>query len=168
MAETLTLERLKAVLRYEPETGLFFWLEGNRWRRKSLLAGGNTESGYSNIWVEGKRYFSHRLAWFYMTGEWPNPECDHRDGNRSNNRIVNLREATPLQNSHNMKMRKDNLIGLKGVYRRKQRGKYSARIHIFGKHTHLGQFDCPAAAHFAYVIAASQNFGEFARGGSNS
>lgn len=158
----LTHERLLTVLRYDPETGLWFW----RIKRGGCRAGDqagtlDAATGYIKIYLDGRNYWAHRLAFFYMTGRWPNPECDHKDTVRHHNRWANLREGTRSQNEANTKIRKGNITGLKGVSIKD--GKYAARLMVNCKEQWLGFFDCPAAAHFAYTIAADKSFGEFAR-----
>jgi len=111
--------------------------------------------------INGCVYGAHRLAWFHETGEWPAAQIDHRNLNRDDNRFSNLRAATNAQNQANCRMRPNNMRGLKGVSRNKK--KWRARVKIGGKDINLGQVDCPAVAHFMYVIAADKLFGEYAR-----
>lgn len=159
----LTHERLLAVLRYEPGTGLWFW----RVRRGGMKAGDQAGTldpltGYIKIYIDGVNYYAHRLAWFYVYGVWPDPEIDHKDTVRGNNKWENLREGTRSQNEANIKVRSANPTCLKGVTLRKD-GKFASRLMVNYKERWLGLFDCPAAAHFAYVIEADKAFGEFAR-----
>jgi hypothetical protein len=106
---------------------------------------------------------AHRLAYLYMTGEWPPAGIDHRDTNRSNNRWNNLRAATQLQNSTNSSIRIDNTSGYKGVYWHIGARKWRAQIVSKGKIHLLGYFSTPQAAHRAYCEAAIRLHGEFAR-----
>lgn len=154
---------LKQVLDYDPSTGAFTWLV----RRRSTRPVG-TLAGYVHpvqgrlfIYVMGKNYIASRLAWYWMTGEWPDGEIDHKDRNPLNNRWDNLRRATKSQNGANRGIRPDNSVGLKGVKR--CRGKYQGRIRVHGKEIHLGTYDTPDEAHAAYVNAASHYFGDYAR-----
>lgn len=96
-----------------------------------------------------------------IAGEWPTGDIDHKDTNRSNNRWDNLRPATRSQNLSNSGAKPFNPIGLKGVS--VFRDKWQSSISDNYRKVHLGTFDCPAAAHFAYIIAADNQFGEFAR-----
>ena len=163
----LTQEYLKSILHYDPETGVFTWLhrhdvDGRTNGRYAGNIAGSPSIGYISIGINGRRYQAHRLAFLYMVGRWPNPECDHQDTNRENNRWANLRESTSSQNKANTSKRSHSRQLLKGT-RERTSSSWQAYISINKKRAHLGTFDCPAAAHFAYLIAADQNFGKFAR-----
>lgn len=157
----LSHSELQRLLRYEPETGKFFW------RQKINHAGGeagwvNPETGYRIIKVGGVKVMAHRLAWFYVRGTWPNHRIDHKNGVRDDQRIDNLREASDRQNKANEKVRKDNRLGVKGVSR-SQNGWYDARIWDGKKNIHLGRYPKLEEAKAAYDAAARRMFGEFAR-----
>jgi hypothetical protein len=160
----LTQERLKELLTYDPATGVF----RNRIDRGHVKAGavaGNTHSTkrYRYISIDSRRYFAHRLAWLYMTGEWPKDQIDHINCIRDDNSWSNLREATNSQNHANIGKRRDNKTGYKGVFRRKDTGKYSARIRINGVQVHLGHFGTAEEAAAIYAEAANVAFDDFAR-----
>jgi hypothetical protein len=158
----VTRARLRALLRYDRETGEFNWLKPRgRKIRAGDLAGSLTEDGYRRIWIEGRHYRAHRLAWLYMTGECCPLLIDHRDGNPSNNRWSNLRKVTLSQSSANRRLHRNNVCGLKGVSR-KGSG-WRATIHKNRRKHYLGVFPTPQAAHAAYAKAARKLFGEFAR-----
>jgi len=147
----LTQERLKIFLYYDAENGHFI----NRVRRGSrgapgAVSGSITKNGYVEVQVLGKRYYAHRLAWFYVHGIWP-PQVDHCNGVRSDNRLANLRAADALCNAQNLPLRNKNTSGFTGAFR--MRGKWRAQIKIAGKQRFLGAFDTPEAAHEAYVRA---------------
>lgn len=111
--DTLTVAEVKEELHYDPLTGDWTWLENTRLAGKK--AGYTAKSdGYVRIWLKGKRYLAHRLAWFYMTGEWP-IEIDHKDRNRSNNEFGNLRNVTTSENHRNMPMSPRNTSGVNGI-----------------------------------------------------
>lgn len=156
----LTAERLRYLFRYNPETGQF-------WRRHPHAGYNiNREAGhvrkgmqYREIRVDQKLYLAHRLAWLYMTGEWPTDEIDHIDMDHGNNRWANLRAANRQQNQANTRARSP--LGLKGVS--KKRGRYRARISVGKQEIWLGMFDTPEEAHAAYRAAAEKIHGEFAR-----
>ncbi len=164
----LTAERLHEVLNYNPETGLFTWrvCMGNR-AMAGAVAGTPHANGCIHITVDRQIYKAHRLAWFYMTGEWPTAEVDHRDMNGSNNRWLNLRMATKSQNMANRGTQTNTSSGLKGAYRYKAGERYGkpwqAGIQVDGKKLHLGHFATAEEAHAAYCVAAKKYFGEFAR-----
>ena len=163
--ESLPLERLREVLHYDPETGVFIWLIRSAQKIKiGDIAGSlHKAGGYIYIRIGNFRYRAHRLAWLYMTGEWPEGEIDHRDLNRSNNRFNNLREATRQQNSANGPMRSTNTSGVKGVCWNKKSEKWLAQIGAEGKHFYLGEFDTLQEATRVRQAAAERLHREFMR-----
>lgn len=161
---TVTYLRLREVLQYDPDTGVFVWLVSTSNRVKvGAVAGRIRSDGSVRIGFDGRLYLAHRLAWFSVHGCWPSAELDHLNRNPEDNRLCNLREATKTQNMWNTKRRCDNSTGFKGVIWSKQKRKFQARITINGEPRHLGFFDDPSRAHAAYVSAAQRHFGEFAR-----
>lgn len=163
MRSKVTRNRLMEVLVYRPDTGLFYWLETLSNRAVAGNKAGCIDNyGYLRIGLDGFTYPGHCLAWLYMTGEWPVPECDHRDVNPSNNKWGNLRQASRSQNRGNVRARSNNTTGFKGV-RLHWTGRYEAYITMKSKQKYLGGFDTPEEAHVAYMTAAKNYFGEFAR-----
>lgn len=162
--DDITHARLLEVLHYDPVTGEWTWIVRTSVRMHIGDKAGRIANGRRSIQVDGKRYYAYRLAVFYMTGEWPHEVVDHENLKKSDDRWENLRCATKMQNNANAVARSSNKCGLKGVSKNKG-GKFSAFIQVEKKNKYLGQFDCPVAAHFAYVIAADKAFGEFARAG---
>lgn len=175
----LTQAALKAVLEYNPETGVFTWKkrdlasfsdakyplrEHPRWntRHANTQAGTIDAKGYVRIKLCGRHQAAHRLAWLWMTGDWPALDIDHANLNKSDNRWSNLRLATRSQNTANRPPANNNTTGLKGVYWHTANQKWTAAVGNNGS-TYLGSFDCPAAASMAYQIAADKLFGQFAR-----
>ena|SRR3990167_376480 len=161
----LTHERLVEVLNYDPMTGLFSW-------RKRLaqivkvgaIAGSINGSGYRQIRIDGRVYKAHRLAWFYIHGEWPAHDMDHAAGRRQDNRLEKIRPATRSQNRANIGKHRNNTTGFKGVlFVRPHR--WRAVIKCEKRRYHLGYFDTPEEAHAAYAEKARELFGEFARAG---
>lgn len=141
MAQELTQERLKEVLHYAPETGVFTWKAQTSNRiRVGDVAGCTTHYGYRSIRVDGSRHRAHRLAYLYVHGEHPDGMLDHHDQDKGNNRISNLRPATKSQNALNTGLQANNTSGHKGVVWHKRDGKWLARITINKKHHHLGLF----------------------------
>lgn len=108
-------------------------------------------------------YTASRLAWLYMTGEWPENEIDHINLDRSDDRWLNLREATRAQNSFNTPRRSNNMSGAKGAYWHSQHRKWCAHIKIDGELKHIGLFATIDEAAAAYAAAAKLHRGEFAR-----
>ena len=151
--QELTAERLREVLNYDAETGIFTWLARTRNRvAVGDVAGSPDRYGYLRIKIDGRIHSAHRLAWLYVHGEWPKDQLDHINGIRTDNRITNLREATNAENGHNRrKPHSNNTTGYLGVKR--DRGRFQALIRLDGKQRYLGLFDTPEAAHAAYLEA---------------
>jgi Demerecviridae HNH endonuclease len=153
--------RLLSVLDYDADTGIMIWkkqLSGRR--RAGTVAGSIGGSGYWRIRIDGVEYLAHHLAWFYVYGVWPK-RLDHKDTDKLNNRILNLRPATVSQNAAN-KRRQKNISGFKGVQKRPN-DRWRAIIETRGKSLTLGTFGTPEEASAAYFKAAKRLFGEFAR-----
>jgi len=119
--------------------------------------------GYVIIHILGERFRASRLAWLYMTGQWPQHEVDHINGNRADDSWANLREADSSQQKMNTSIRSDNTSGVKGVYWNKRIGKWHARIKAYGVCTHLGYFENFDDAMSARKSAALKIHGEFAK-----
>lgn len=146
----LTQERLKQCLQYDSSTGIFT-------RHNGQIAGTSTGHGYIAICVDGVRYYAHRLAWLYVMGRWPQPQIDHKNGIRDDNRWENLREASIAQQRQNTAIRSDNRAGLKGVRWSKITERYQARITVNGVIHILGQgFVTAEEAHAAYLEAKAR------------
>ena len=161
--DTLTQTELKQQLHYDPYTGDFTRLVSNSGRvRAGSIAGCINAQGYNLISINYKRYLSHRLAFLWMTGAFPENMVDHINHKRAYNRWVNLRAATRSENLRNSRKRSDNTSGCKGVYFNKGAGKYVARIMANGVKKHLGLFDTPEEAHQVYCQAADKHYGKFA------
>lgn len=163
--QRLTAERLRAMLHYDPETGLFTRI-GTRKRRPNRAGGVGyvTPFGYLHIRINCCGMFSaHRLAWLYVYGEWPDGVIDHINGDATDNRIVNLRVATQAQNSANQGKQCRNTSGYKGVYWDKRRSKWMAQIGVQGRYKYLGRYDTAEEAHEAYREGCLRFHGEFAR-----
>lgn len=159
----LTQERLKEILSYNPETGVFT----NRIDRGNVkagaIAGGVDGKGYREVQIDGRKYQAHRLAWLYVYGEMPSGHIDHINYICTDNGIMNLRKATHAENMRNRAAPKNSTTGAKGVSWQKSAGKYRARITADGKSEFLGLFDTVEAASQAYADAAKRFHGEFAR-----
>jgi hypothetical protein len=160
MKNDLTAEELRNRLYYNPISGDLSWIDGPRAGRMSGCLCKTT--GYIHIKLNQYQYLAHRLAWLHHYGEWPIGWLDHRDRNRSNNSIDNLRECTPTQNHANAGNKSSNSSGFKGVSFDMRRGKFRADIRIGGKKKTLGYFHDPVAASRHYKMAAISAHGEFA------
>lgn len=148
----ITLKRLKQALSFRATTGIFYWRISTSNRVSVGDKAGSVSCGYIRMSIDGKDYLAHRLAWFYVYGEWPKMQIDHINGVRGDNRIKNLREATASINIQNQRnAQPHNKAGFLGVYF--DRGKYKAQIRANGSPRHLGRFITAEDAHRAYVIA---------------
>jgi hypothetical protein len=159
----LTQERLRELLHYDPDTGIFTWLVTHHRICVGDRAGYINRSGcqpWRYIMIDQRGYRASRLAWFYMTGEWPVPEIDHRDRNPINDAWDNLHLATSTQNSVNQRMRRDNRSGFKGVHPYGTR--FIARTRINGKYLHLGIFNTAEEAAAEYNRVRLTAHGEYA------
>lgn len=149
---SISPERLRELLVYDAETGVFTRRVGARSRQAGTIVGTRDSYGYLVTKIQRRMYKLHRLAWLYMTGEWPD-QIDHIDGIRDNNRWSNLRNVDGATNQQNQRRAQgDNRsCGLLGVTRLGDR--WMARILVAGKRVQIGSFSTPEAAHAAYVAA---------------
>lgn len=162
----ITQDALKALVSYDPETGIFTRLAAlspRASRHVGKQSGSrNKVTGYIEIHVGGAKHYGHRLAWIYAHGAIPEGmRVDHENQDRSDNRLANLRLATHADNLRNCKIRVDNTSGVKGVSFDSSRGKWVA---VVGRR-HVGRFDTLEAAAGARRAAAEQAFGAFASEG---
>ena len=142
---SITQERLKEVLDYDPETGHFAW-KVNRGRVKAGTPAGGVHTGITGlkhiqIMIDGSRYYAHRLAWLYSHGEFPPADTDHINKNGMDNRIENLRCVSHSKSLRNSTLSSNNTSGNVGVSWNKPVNKWVARIRVLGKRIHLGYFD---------------------------
>jgi hypothetical protein len=164
--KTLTAERLREVVSYNAESGVFTRLDrfarpegcGSIARRHR----GHVPA-YRLIGIDGEQYAAHRLAWLHFYGEWPKAEIDHINGDGLDNKIANLRLATPAQNRTNALAQKSSKTGFRGVHYHPGARRYRAQICKNNKVLHLGYYDTPEEAHAAYLKAAHEIHGEFVR-----
>jgi len=150
-------------MRYEAETGNFFWTAPRPKIQVGQLVGYKSKKGYIHTEINGKHYACHRLAWFYATGKWPECQIDHINRDRSDNRIENLRLASNGENRANSKT--TNKLGFKGVTFKKwlKEKPYEAKITFQKKVIYLGCYATPEEAHISYKNAAIKFHKEFAR-----
>lgn len=156
----VTQKRLRALLAYDPDTGVFIWrvdvytgrYQARLAAKQGDVAGSIGARGYRLIGVDGGLYRAARLAWFYVTGRWPRHDVDHVNGKRADDRLCNLRTATRSENNQNQrKPRSDNKSGFLGVC--PFRGKWHAQIRVAGRRHHLGYYKEPEEAHLVYLMA---------------
>jgi len=146
----LTAERLRSLLDYDPETGVFTRRVPLTGWKVGSVAGHICPDGYVRIGIDYVSYLSHRLAWYWVTGSWPLGVIDHFNGNKSDNRFANLRDVTLSVNQQNTrKASKNSSSGFLGVNFLK--GRWVSRITVNGRYVHIGRFDTAIEAHEAYL-----------------
>ena len=157
----LTHERLLQLIAYDRATGVMTWRVRRGRQKAGSVAGWTHSNGYVRVSIDGVEYYVHCLAVFYMTGEWPKGDVDHRDLTRGHNWWSNLRPASRSQNQANKLVRKDSTTGIKGVSPRGDR--FRAVLQVGGKRVLNRTFPTKDQAAAAYAQAAAEHFGEFAR-----
>lgn len=155
-SNSLNATRARELLEYDAATGVFTWKQTCRTSWAGKVAGTKHCKGYQQICLDGVVYLAHRLAWLYVHGEFPAGPLDHKDRNRTNNRIDNLRPVNGSQNQQNRVAQRNSTSGLKGVCWDKSRQKWSAHIRVDDKQKTIGRYDTREAAYAAYVRVASQ------------
>lgn len=159
----ITADELRNLLSYSPETGELRW-RGKSGVKAGSLAGKVSKYGYRIVRIWRHEYMAHRLAWLYMTGEWPVATVDHKNCDTLDNRWENLRAATHKQQAANRRVYSYSGTGLKGVKLKKDRRLcYEASIRRNNTTHYLGGFATPEEANAAYRAAAEKFDGEFAR-----
>ena len=172
-------ETLRELLRYEPGTGKLYWKERPRecfssdrtwkaWNTRYADQRAFTSAedrGYLRGAVFGTLFLAHRVAWAIAHGCWPEQDIDHINGDPSDNRLMNLREATRVENTRNRGKQRNNTSGYKGVGFHKASRKWRSYIVTSAGQKDLGLFNSPEEAHAAYVAAANKYHGEFANYG---
>lgn len=168
----LTHAKFLELVSYDPVTGKFSLRQATVRRPAGTVINKNQlkleDSGRkvrrTRIYLAGLCITAGRAAWFYMTGQWPEIEIDHRDNDGWNQAWVNLRESSRSQNQANTRRYKSNTSGKKCVFRSGKKSKpWRAQIQKDKRRISLGYFVTKDAAHAAYVQAAVQLFGEYAR-----
>ena len=150
----LTHKRLTQLMDIEPSTGSIT-------RRTTGKPAGATAK-YLTVMIDGEMIRGHHIVWFYVHRKWPE-QLDHINGDKLDNRIMNLREATKSQNHMNRSAQANCSSGYKGVSYHKSSGRWMARIGKDKKRIHLGYYPSPQDAANAYRVAALVEHGEFAR-----
>lgn len=153
-AEKMTAERLRELLHYEPQTGIFTWRVNNSVAKPGDRAGGGHGQGYRSIGLDYKKYLEHILAVLYMTGEWPDRDVDHENGIKDDNRWDNLIISTKSENNHNKGLHPRSKTGKIGVYR--HGNKFRARIQLAGKTMDIGLYNTIEEAAEARAKAAAE------------
>jgi hypothetical protein len=153
--DRISIDELKTVIFYDPNTGLFKWLISPRFNvpADSIVGRGYSPGGYLFIGYKKSRYRAHVLAWFYVYGVWPCGYIDHINGDKSDNRIANLRDCSRSVNAQNQrKPHSRNTTGLLGVTANGSKSRpFRAQINCSGRIQYIGIFDTPEKAHAAYL-----------------
>ncbi|WP_163570130.1 HNH endonuclease [Klebsiella pneumoniae] len=152
MEAEITQDELKALVRYDPDTGCFYHLVARKNVSVGDVAGGLDMEGYVRLRLNGRRYKAHRLAIFYMTGKWPKA-VDHKNKNRSDNRWCNIRPCSLAENNQNPGVSPKNKSGCAGVHWHGRQKKWIAAIQIDRKKLHLGSFSSKEDAEAVAVAA---------------
>lgn len=163
----ITQDYLKSILDYNPETGVFTWIESKRYGWVGKQAGSMRSDGYLKIKILNKNQLAHRLAYLYIHGCSPK-SIDHINGSRCDNRIENLRAADHSKNGMNKALSTLNTSGVKGVSLNKKLNKWAAYISVNNKRNHLGVFASVEDAEKAITEARNRLHGEFANHGEFS
>ncbi len=149
-----TKDEIVSVLSYDRDTGVFKWNTSKLKRVRNGDVAGFSTRGYIGIGLFGKQYKAHRIAWVIEYGEWPESELDHINGDRTDNRICNLRLANRFINNQN---KRRSAIGSSskyiGVCFSKSHNKWMSKVKINGKTHYLGIFDDEEKASIAYQKA---------------
>lgn len=158
----LTAQRLRELLSYDPDTGIFYWRVNRRGRAKAGSKAGTPHSdGYWEIGVDGKAYRAHRLAWLYVHGYTPKEMLDHINRNRLDNRIENLRKSENYLNMRNAGPYKQNSSGVRGVSWSDKSKRWVAAIMDRGRNFHLGSYksieEAAAARYAAECVLFTKN-----------
>lgn len=153
VARGITHEYVRSVLNYDPLTGFLTWKTQASNRVKAGDRAGWKSKGYREICLREASFYEHRIVWFHVFGEWPFEQLDHINGDRSDNRISNLRECSPSENRHNLTGVRSKGSGFRGVWLRRCNKKWCAAIQTDGMRLNLGSFDTQEAAHAVYLQA---------------
>jgi hypothetical protein len=162
-APDLDHSKLREILDYDQNTGIFSWKISVSRNIKVGQQAGSKKEGYRIIRVMGHRLYEHRLAWFYVYRTWPTKDLDHINASFDDNRIENLRETSESQNMANARLNKNNRSGFRGVFFNPRKGSWTARITQNRRKLYIGSYKTASEASDAYNRTARYLFGEFAR-----
>lgn len=162
----IDIPTLEECLSYDPNTGEFHYRL--IWWNSHLKPGDRAGSfkkrkGYRQIIFKGRWYQEHRLAWFFVHGRWPVDQLDHVNGDRADNRIANLREATNAQNARNRTTPRNSSTGIKGVHYNKKLEKWVVHAGSGRGKRYVGLYPSLLAAEIARGQASAIFHGKFAR-----
>lgn len=158
----INIKKLNKEIEYDELTGIL------RRRKSGKIAGSKNKNGYVKVFFDGKLHYAHRLAWCISNGFEPKDYIDHINGDKQDNSLANIREATPEQNQMNRVIGVNNKSGHTGVTFRSDRGKWRSQIYRKGKLIYLGLFSDKDDAAAAYREAAAFYGNDFFTKGVNS
>lgn len=161
--DSISMDELMKTVKYNPDSGEFEWIRGYASRKPGAKAGTLSGNGYLRMNLNGKLFSCHRVAWLMHYGVEPEGMIDHINGNKTDNRISNLRLANYSQNSMNSRISRLNTSGCKGVSWKKESNKWVAVAKLNGKKIHLGYFLNFDDAKKAYCDFAIKHHGEYYR-----
>ena len=137
----ITQQELKQEVYYDQKTGIFTWLKTHKYSNKKIgNVCGSLDNGYIRMCIYKQRHHAHQLAWLYIYGEYRLDAIDHINGNKTDNRICNLRKASVSENAYNRKMNIKNTSGVKGVTWHKRAKKWQVVITFNKIHKYLGMY----------------------------
>jgi HNH endonuclease len=162
--EDVPIERLRECFSYNPKTGVLRWkiAPANSVTIGDLAGCPFGPRGYLSVRIKNKSYLVHRIVWAIYYGAWPQGNIDHKNRNAIDNRIVNLRLATPKLNGVNSIAKNGNRLP-KGCYRLKGRRRWYSKIKIDGKIKNLGTFATAREAAAAFEREHRAAYGDFSR-----
>lgn len=169
--DMISVSQLRRLVFYDPDSGRMTWRvnRGGSARAGNEVGSIRKKDGYRQVKIDGRMYLIHRLAWLYVFGVWPSIMLDHANENKSDNRLLNLRECSRSQNGANRSAQKNNVATIKGVHavRWGKSVRWKAQIYItldgVKRGEYLGCFVAKDLAAAAYAKRASELYGEFAR-----
>lgn len=163
----IKIKELKDVLEYNEHTGIFSWkISPCKNVKIGSVAGTlHKKTGYIKITYKNNKISAHRLSWAFMLEEWPAFDVDHINGNRQDNRWVNLRQATRQQNSLNRLKSSRNTSGVKGVHFDRKRNKWGSTITFDKTRYWLGFHSSLKQAEDAVVTKRKELHGTFSNDG---
>ena len=136
----MTPQEVRTVFAYTPENGLLLWNIDTCKTKTGDVAGG-LSNGYIQVKYKQRKYMVHRIIWCYVHGDWPKQMIDHIDGDRSNNRIENLRDVSNAKNQYNRhRLNKNNSTGHMGIIYRKRGDAYIVQITVLGAKKYIGYY----------------------------
>ena len=153
-ADHITADLVRSLLDYDADTGLLRWRVSRGSVQAGAIAGSPNKDGYLGLSIKRTTVLAHRVIWLHVHGVWPTRQIDHINGDRRDNRLVNLRDVAPAVNSQNLTdAHVDSYSGILGVHWHSRDKRWIAQLGAYGKRHHLGTFRTAEEAHAAYLKA---------------